>query len=110
MQRDNGGNVAWINGQSTLKSNTIDDNIRVSGQPKALSGANVSIGGQTVRLKPGQVWQQENGQVVESYKTKVAVPVTKGADETTPDVQTEKVAKEAPKPEAVKTESTQTKP
>ena len=110
MQREKGKTVTWINGQSTLKSNTIDDNIRVKGQPKALSGANISIGGQTVRLKPGQVWQQENGQVVESYKTKVAAPVTKGADEPVADVQTEKVAKEAPKPAAAKPEVLQPKP
>ena len=90
MQREKGGNVAWINGQSTLNSNTIDDNIRVKGQPKALSGANVSIGGQTVRLKPGQVWQPENGKVEELYRTKVAAPVTKGADEADTDVQTGK--------------------
>ncbi|HEX5637719.1 MAG TPA: hypothetical protein VFY78_11565, partial [Gammaproteobacteria bacterium] len=100
MQREKGGNVAWINGQSTLNSNTIDENIRVNGQPKALTGARVSISGQTVNLKPGQVWQQEDGKVVERYRTKVTAPVTKGADEPVPDVQTETVAKETPKPEA----------
>ncbi|MDQ1362195.1 MAG: hypothetical protein QG652_55 [Pseudomonadota bacterium] len=88
MQREKGRNVAWINGQSTLNNNVIDDNVRVGSQPQALRGASVTISGQTVRLKPGQVWQQESGKVVESYRTKVAAPVTKGADENKADVQT----------------------
>ncbi|MBI3187163.1 MAG: hypothetical protein HYZ31_04715 [Gammaproteobacteria bacterium] len=110
MQREKGGNVAWINGQSTLNSNTIDENIRVNGQPKALSGANVSIGGQTIRLKPGQVWQQEDGKVVERYKTKVTAPVTKGTDEPVPDVQTEIISKVEPKPIQTKPEVALPKP
>ncbi len=110
MQREKGGNVAWINGQSTLNSNTIDENIRVNGQPKALSGARVSISGQTVNLKPGQVWQQEDGKVVERYRTKVTAPVTKGADEPVVDVQTEIISKVEPKPILAKPEVAQPKP
>ena len=114
MQREKGKTVTWINGQSTLNSNHIDDHIRVTGQPQALRGANLNIDGQAVHLKPGQVWQPETGQIVESYKTKVATPLTKGAAETVPDVQTETAAeKEIPaavKPVTEKTEVKQTKP
>jgi hypothetical protein len=114
MQREKGKNVTWINGQSTLNGNTIDDHIRVTGQPQALRGANVTIEGQSVRLKPGQVWQQENGQVVESYKTKVARPVTKGTDEAAQTVQTEsniwKAVSAESKPEAKSTEPEATPP
>ena len=108
MQREKGKTVTWINGQSTLNSNHIDDHIRVTGQPQALRGANLNIDGQAVHLKPGQVWQPETGQIVESYKTKVATPLTKGAAETVPDVQTESDA-EKEKPAAEKPESNQTK-
>ena len=118
MQREKGSTVTWINGQSTLNSNTIDANIRVQGQPKALSGANVAIGGQTVRLKPGQVWQPEDNKVVERYKTKVAAPVTKGTDEAAAAVQTKAVLEGVviispavePKPEPAKADTTQPKP
>lgn len=106
--------MTWINGQSTLNSNTIQDNIRVQGQPRALSGANVSIDGHTVRIKPGQVWQAENNQVDELYKTKVTAPVTKGTDEVTPAVQTkdilEGLSKVVPNVDPAKAEVLQPKP
>ena len=110
MQRENGSSVTWVNGQSTIKSNNIDDHIRVSGQPQALHGANITIDGQTVRLKPGQVWQPDTRTVVESYRTKVVVAVTKGADEKGAAVQTENPEKIEPKPPDTKPEAMQAKP
>jgi hypothetical protein len=89
MQREKGKNITWINGQSTARSNSIDERIHVNGNPHALRGARVTIDGKTIRLKPGQVWQQEDNKIVESYTTKVAIPATNGAADTSTEAQTD---------------------
>lgn len=114
MQREKGKNVTWINGQSTAKSNSIDERIHVNGNPHALRGARVTIDGKTIRLKPGQVWQQEDNKIVESYTTKVAIPATNGAADAPTEAQTDsglnKIIEAAKTIEAQNKELNQIKP
>ena len=68
VKRSDGKNTVWVNGQSTLESNTVGG-VRVS--PGRIDSNNnkvsVSVNNKSVRLKPGQVWSEDTGQISDSY-------------------------------------------
>ncbi len=66
MTRSDGKSVVWLNNQNTINSSKIDS-VRVD---KSTIGHNkeikVSVEGKTRRLKPGETWMQDTGEVVEN--------------------------------------------
>ena len=66
MKRSNGKSVVWVNNKNTMESAAIDD-IRIH---KNNLGKNnkvtVSVGGKYKRLKPGESWNKETGEVGEN--------------------------------------------
>ena len=66
MKRSSGKSVVWVNNKNTLDGTAIDD-IRVH---KNNLGENnkvtVSVDGKYKRLKPGESWNKETGEVVEN--------------------------------------------
>lgn len=66
--RENGENVVWINGESSLKSN---NKAGAHARPRQIDSENyrvpVRIDDKTVRLKPGQAWSGESGKVADDY-------------------------------------------
>ena len=68
VKRSDGKTTVWVNGQSTLDSNTVGG-VRVS-PSRTDSNSNkvsVSVNNKSVRLKPGQVWSEDSGQISDSY-------------------------------------------
>ena len=68
VKRSDGKTTVWVNGQSTLDSNTVGG-VRVSpGRTDSNSNkVSVSVNNKSVRLKPGQVWSEDTGQISDSY-------------------------------------------
>ncbi len=68
VTRSGGKSTVWVNGQSTLESNTVGG-VRVS--PGRIDSntnkVSVSVNNKSVRLKPGQVWSEDTGQISDSY-------------------------------------------
>jgi hypothetical protein len=66
MKRSSGKSVVWVNNKNTLEDSAIDD-IRVH---KDNLGKNnkvtVSVDGKFKRLRPGESWNKETGEVVEN--------------------------------------------
>jgi hypothetical protein len=66
MKRSSGKSVVWVNNKNTLEDSAIDD-IRVH---KNNLGKNnkvtVSVDGKYKRLRPGESWNKETGEVVEN--------------------------------------------
>ena len=68
MVREDGRNVVWVNGTSTLESDSLNG-VRVHSRNADRKDFRVPVGvdGKTVRLKPGQVWSDETGRVKDDY-------------------------------------------
>ena len=68
MKRSDGKNVVWVNGESTIDKSRLGD-IRVHqksiGKEKKVT---ISVDGKTVRIKPGEAWLKDTGNVVDSHK------------------------------------------
>lgn len=66
--------VVWVNDSNTLKTQSIDSNIRVYGMEHRKSEAKVrlKVNDKMVKLKPGQVWSDFDNKAMEKYRTKVA--------------------------------------
>jgi hypothetical protein len=67
VTRSDGKSVVWLNNKSTLDSSRLGDvKIRQStvGKNKKVT---ITIDGKTNRLKPGETWLKETGQIVENY-------------------------------------------
>ena len=66
VTRSDGKSVVWINNKNTLDSSKIGD-VRVHsrniGKDKKVT---ISVDGKSVRLKPGETWSKETGEVVDS--------------------------------------------
>ncbi|MCW8955428.1 MAG: hypothetical protein OQL09_00970 [Gammaproteobacteria bacterium] len=72
LLRGNSAPVVWVNGKSTLKTNRIDEEIRV--RKNRISEDNIKVPvkvmNKTLVMKPGQVWTESRPEVVEDYQTK----------------------------------------
>ena len=67
VKRSDGKSTVWVNGQSTLDSNTVGG-VRVNpGRTDSSNKVSVSVNNKSVRLKPGQVWSEDTGQISDSY-------------------------------------------
>ena len=68
VKRSNGKNTVWVNGQSTLESNTVGG-VRVNSGTidSRTNKVAISVNNKSVRLKPGQVWSEDTGQISDSY-------------------------------------------
>lgn len=66
--------VVWVNDSNTLKTQSIDSNIRVYGMEHRKSEAKVrlKVNDKMVKLKPGQVWSDFDNKATEKYRTKTA--------------------------------------
>ena len=68
MKRSDGKSVVWVNGGNTLEKSRLGE-IRVHqktiGKDKKVT---VSVDGKTARIKPGETWLKETGNVVDSHK------------------------------------------
>lgn len=90
MKRKNAPDVVWVNQGNTLNSRTIDDRVRVSNPVVTRSGkVPLRVNDRTVRLKPGQVWNEFEDTISDKYAMKPEALVTEtaqkvlDADETT---------------------------
>ena len=65
LTRSDGKSVVWVNDESTLESSRVGD-VRVHsssiGKNKRVT---ISVDGKTARLKPGETWHKETGEVVD---------------------------------------------
>ena len=65
LTRSDGKSVVWVNDESTLESTRVGD-VRVHsssiGKNKRVT---ISVDGKTARLKPGETWHKETGEVVD---------------------------------------------
>ena len=66
--------VVWVNESNTLKSRSIDSNIRVYGVDKRQSEDKVrlKVNDRLVKLKPGQVWSDRDDEAKDKYRMNVA--------------------------------------
>lgn len=68
MMRSAGGNVVWINGESTLDGEPVKG---VKVNPKTADSetynVQVKIDGKRVKLKPGQNWSEGTGTIKDNY-------------------------------------------
>jgi hypothetical protein len=66
--RENGDNVIWLNGESNKNSDKINGvHIRSRQIDRNNYRVPVRLEDKTVRLKPGQVWNNESGKVSDNY-------------------------------------------
>lgn len=82
MFREQGEPVVWVNKGNTIKSKKIDDNIRVRTQyvkQKSLK-VPVKVFDKSLKMKPGQVWQETDKKVKDNYQIKQPKVVTKEAE------------------------------
>jgi|GEM_PF-2883010 len=80
MLRKDGPNVIWVNDKNSMQGNKLGQDIKVS--PRRISTKTlkvpVSARGDHIKLKPGQVWNQENRSIKDIYQTKKDKPQTSG--------------------------------
>jgi hypothetical protein len=66
--RENGDNVVWVNGENDRNSGNIGGiYVRSSQVNRKDYRVPVRLDGKTVRLKPGQVWNDENGKISDDF-------------------------------------------
>lgn len=72
MIRGNGKSVVWINDGNTMKSNKIDQKIKVSDRSIKQDDLKVSIkvSQQRLKMKPGQQWNEVDNKVKDKYLTR----------------------------------------
>jgi len=65
ITRSDGKSVVWINDDNTLKSSSVGD-VRVHGSSVGKNKrVTISVDGKTARLKPGETWHKETGEIVD---------------------------------------------
>ena len=82
VKRDGAPDVVWVNRQNTLKSSTIDE--RISVKTDRISGSHqvpMRVDSKTIRLKPGQVWNEAERTIRDKYQTKRSEKPATGMDE-----------------------------
>lgn len=65
VTRSDGKSVVWLNNKSTLDSSKIGDvrvHARDIGRDKKVT---ISVDGKSVRLKPGETWSKETGEILD---------------------------------------------
>lgn len=64
--------VVWVNDSNTLKSNSINSNIKVFGieTRKSDSKVRLKVNDKLVKLKPGQVWSDRDNKAIDEFQTK----------------------------------------
>jgi hypothetical protein len=66
VKRSNGKSVAWVNNKSTLQGSKIGD-VKVHrsyiGKDKKVT---ISVDNKKTRLRPGETWYKETGQIVDN--------------------------------------------
>ena len=68
VSRSDGKSTVWVNGKSTLDGNSVGGvNVNTRSVSRKSDRVAVSVNNKTVRLKPGQVWSEDTGQVTDSY-------------------------------------------
>ncbi len=86
MIREGAPNVAWVNDGNTLKGRRIDERIRVN--PESIGQSEqvpVFVNGQKVRLKPGQVWNEFDREIQDTYEIKESSLAQKIREKSPPD-------------------------
>ena len=65
LTRSDGKSVVWVNDESTLESSRVGD-VRVHGSSIGKNKrVTISVDGKTARLKPGETWHKETGEIVD---------------------------------------------
>mgnify|MGYP001812258525 FL=1 len=65
LTRSDGKSVVWINDENTLESSRVGD-VRVHGSSIGKNKrVTISVEGKTARLKPGETWHKETGEIVD---------------------------------------------
>lgn len=69
---ETGKPVIWVNNRSTLKSESIDETIRVKSSALKTQSTKVpvKVNQQWLKMKPGQTWRESHNQVQENYQIK----------------------------------------
>lgn len=72
--------VAFINDQSTIKTNTLEDNIKVNATRVSTDNpaVRVRVKSNPLKLKPGQQWSEDKPQVQEKFQIKPEKAKTSG--------------------------------
>jgi hypothetical protein len=72
MIREKGKPVVWVNNGNTLKSNQIDQQIRVKNKniKKEQLKVSVKVSEKHLNLKPGQQWSESDNKVSDKYQAK----------------------------------------
>lgn len=66
--RENGDNVVWVNGESSLNGNSVGGaDVRARQIDRRNYRVPIRIDNKTMRLKPGQVWVGESGKITDDY-------------------------------------------
>lgn len=65
--------VVWVNDKNTLKSKSVDSNIRVYGvdRSKKTEQAKLRVNDSFVKMKPGQVWSELDNKARDKYQIKL---------------------------------------
>jgi hypothetical protein len=77
--RSEGPNTAWVDGRPVLRAEDSEEGMRVNTRDAGPDGAAVTVlqGGQAVRLKPGQTYLPDQGEVSDR---RAAAPKEKGSN------------------------------
>lgn len=75
--REHGSSVAWINNKSTLSAPVAADDFQIDRKLISKDGTTLVVGGKTIQLKPGQVYDQESGSTRELYQSRAPMPLPK---------------------------------
>ncbi len=70
VKRGNGKNTVWINDTSTLQNLAGEEGVKVNTRSIYRNRVRLNVMGDTVRLKPGQVYDRSMGKVAEGYIAK----------------------------------------
>jgi hypothetical protein len=66
--RSDGKSTVWVNGKNTLESSKVGGvDVKLKSLNHKTDRVTVVINKKAVRLKPGQVWSEDNGKVTDSY-------------------------------------------
>lgn len=68
VQRNNSLNTVWTDKGSTLHPRSLDPDININAKQIHDSKVSVTVGGETIKLKPGQVYVGSNNRIRESIE------------------------------------------
>lgn len=68
VQRDNSLNTVWTEKGSTLHPRSLDPNININVKKIHDTKVSVTVGGETIKLKPGQFYAGSNNRIRESIE------------------------------------------